>query len=340
MLVLVTCMPNLVQNIKIKWKVTVSGFVEGSTCLNFKGDNIQMAYNYVMERVGFCKSKEFPCSNIDVSLVTVAVAYIKKVGIAVVICNTSGERIRSSARIVSTDTLVVHSLAVKEIDLAIGILKSSPQKKKIKLPSKNVMDKIKECFEEFQTTYTLSVQVSAEDVIIRGYEKVDVLALYKKLKKLIEDLTVRTVEFSASTEKIQFLKHIMFDKPTEQAKSLLSSLSASMSLKIQNTPVTFTLTGSLRAIEEGIKCIERELLENFQMEAVHCRCHLNFLSQIEKFVREPLEKELNVVIYYFSVHNTERLEPTKTFSIYIKVYSTDLADFGKACEVLTVSCCF
>ena len=237
----------------------------------------------------------------------------------------------------STDTLVVHSLAVKEIDLAIGILKSSPHKKEIKLPSKNMMDKIKKSFEEFQTTYTLSIRISGEDVIIQGYERVDVIALYEKLKKSIEDLTIRTVEFSASKEKIQFLKHIMFDKPTEQAKSLLSSLSKSKSLKIQNTPVAFTLTGGLRAIEEGIKCIEQELLENFQMEAVHCRCHPNFLSQIEKFIREPLEKELNVVIYYFPVHNTERFEPTKTVSIYIKVYSTDLADFEKACKVLNVS---
>ena len=340
MLVLITCIPNLVKDIETRWNVTVTGFIEGSTCLNFEGDSIQMAYKYVIECLGSCRSKEFPCCNIDISLVTVAVAYIKKVGIAVVICNTSGERLLLNARIVSTDVLVVHSLSVKEIDRAICILETSPHKKEVELPSKDMLTKLQENFEEFQTTYTLSLRASANNVIIQGYEEKDVIALHEKLKKLIDDLTIRTVEFNASKEKVQFLKHIMFDKPTERAKALLSSLSNSMSLKVQNSPVTFTLTGSLGAIEKGIKSIERELLGNFQVEAVHSRCHLNFLSQIEKYIREPLEKELNVVIYYFPVHGTERFEPLKTVSVYTKVYSTDPADFEKAREVLAVSFCF
>ena len=337
MLVLVTCIPNLVQDIETRWNVTVTGFAEGSTCLNFEGDSIQMAYKYVMECVGFCRSKEFPCCNIDVSLVTVAIAYIKKVGIAVVICNTSGERLLSNARILSTDILVVHSLSVKEIDRAICIMESSPHKKEVELPSKNMLAKLQQSFEELQGAYTVSLRASASSVVIRGYEEKDIDALYEMLKKLIDYLTVRTVGFNTSKEKIQFLKHIMFDKPTEQAKMLLSSLSSSLSLKVQNGTVTFTLTGSLGAIEEGIKRIEQELLENFQVEAVHTRCHPNFLSQIEKHIKEPLEKELNVIIYYFPVHGTERFEPLKTISIYIKVYSTDSADFEKARKVLAVS---
>ena len=339
MLVLITCIPNLVKDIETRWDVTVTGFVEGSTCLNFKGDSIQMAYKYVMECVGCCRSEEFPCCNIDISLVTVAVAYIKKIGIAVVICNTSGERLLSNARIMSTDILVVHSLSVKEIDRAICVLKSSPHKKEVDLPSKDMEAKLQESFEEFQKTYALLLQASPNNVVIQGYEEKDVIALYEKLKKLIGDLTIRTVEFNASKEKLQFLKHIMFEKPTEQAKALLSSLST-ISLKVRNGPVTFTLTGSLGAIEEGIKSIERELLGNFQVEAVHSRCHPNFLSQIEKYLREPLEEELNVVVYYFPVHGTERFEPSKTISIYTKVYSTDSADFEKAREVLAVSFCF
>ena len=337
MLVLITCKPNLVQDIETRWNVTVTGFAEGSTCLNFEGDSIQMAYKYVMECIGFCRSKEFSCCNIDISLVTVAIAYIKKVGIAVVICNTSGERLLSNARILSTDILVVHSLSVKEIDRAICVLESSPHKKEVKLPSKDMLTKLQQSFEEFQEAYTLSLRASANNVVIQGYDEKDVNALYEKLKKLIDYLTVRTVEFNASKEKIQFLKHIMFDKPTEKAKTLLSSLSSSMSLKVQSNPVIFTLTGSLVAIEEGIKRIERELLENFQVEAVRTRCHPNFLSQIEKYIREPLEKELNVIIHYFPVHGTERFEPSKTISIYIKVYSTDSIDFEKARKVLTVS---
>ena len=337
MLVLITCIPNLVQDIETRWNVTVTGFTEDSMCLNFEGDSIQMAYKYVMERVGFCKSKEFPCCNIDVSLVTVAIAYIKKVGIAVVICNTSGERLLSNARILSTDILVVHSLSVKEIDRAICVLESSPRKREVVLPSKDMLAKLQESFEEFQGAYTVSLRASASSVVIRGYEEKDINALYEMLKKLIDDLTVRTVEFNATKEKIQFLKHIMFNKPTEKAKTLLSSLSSSTSLKVQNGPVTFALTGNLGAIEEGIKRIKRELLENFQVEAVHTRCHPDFLSQIEKHIREPLEKELNVVIYCFPVHGTERLEPPRSISAYIKVYSTDSADFEKARKVLAVS---
>ena len=337
MLVLITCKPNLVQDIETRWNVTVTGFADCSTCLNFEGDSIQMAYKYVMECIGFCRSKEFSCCNIDISLVTVAIAYIKKVGIAVVICNTSGERLLSNSRILSTDILVVHSLSVKEIDRAICVLESSPHKKEVKLPSKDTLAKLQQSFEEFQEAYTLSLRALASSIVIQGYNKKDVNALYEKLKKLIDDLKVRTVEFNASKEKIQFLKHIMFDKATEKAKTLLSSLSSSMSLKVQNSSVTFTLTGSLGAIEEGIKGIERELLQNFQVEAVRIRCHPNFLSQIENHIKEQLEEELNVVIYYFPVHGTERLEPPRAVSIYIQVYSTDSVDFEKACKVLAVS---
>jgi len=324
-----------VKHIEARWNVTLTGFVEGSTCLNFKGDNIQMAYKYVTEHVGLCKSKEFPC-NIDSSLVTVAIKYIKRIGIAVVICNTDGEGLLTNTKIVDIDVLVVHSLSVEEIDRAICILESSPHKKMVELPSKDTVDKLQERFEEFQETFSLSLQKSINHVIIQGYEEKNVVAVWEKLKKLADDLIVRTVEFSCSKEKMQFLKHIMFEKPTEQAKTLLSSLSK-LSLKIRNTPISLILIGNLKAISEGIKCIEHELLENFQVEAVHSRCHPNFLSQIDQFIREPLERELNVVIYYFPVHGSERFEPTKTVSMYIKVYSTDSTDFNKACEVLAVS---
>ena len=337
MLVLITCIPNLTNDIETKWNVTVTGFVKGSTCLNFKGDNIQMAYNYVTKYIGFCKSKEFPCSNIDSTLVTVAIMHIKKVGIAVIICNSDGERLLSSAKTINVNVLVVHSLSIKEIDQAICVLESSPHKKEVELPSEDMMDKLQENFEEFKAVYTVSIQISIRTVIIQGYTETDVATVRNRLKKLIDDLTVRTVEFSSSKEKMQFLKHIMFDKPTEQAKTLLSFLSESLSLIVENRPVSITLTGNLKAIDEGIKCIEQQLLGNFQVEAVHSRCHPNFLSQIDIFIREPLERELNVVIYYFPVHGSERFEPTKTVGIYIKVYSTDSADFKKACEVLTVS---
>ena len=337
MLVLITCIPNLTNDIETKWNVTVTGFVEGSTCLNFKGDNIQMAYNYVTKYIGFCKSKEFPCSNIDSTLVTVAIMHIKKIGIAVIICNSDGERLLSSAKTINVNVLVVHSLSIKEIDQAICVLESSPHKKEVELPSEDMMDKLQENFEEFKAVYTVSIQVSIRTVIIQGYTETDVVAVRNRLRKLMDNLTVRTVEFSSSKEKMQFLKHIMFDKPTEQAKTLLSFLSESLSLIVENRPVSITLTGNLKAIDEGIKCIEQQLLGNFQVEAVHSRCHPNFLSQIDIFIREPLERELNVVIYYFPVHGSERFEPTKTVSIYIKVYSTDSADFMKAYEVLTVS---
>ena len=337
MLVLITCIPNLAKDMETKWNVIVTGFDEGSTCLSFKGGDIQEAYDYVRKRVGSCKSKEFPCSNVDAALVTVAVMHIKKVGIAVVICNTDGERLVSSTKIINVDVLVVHSLSIEEIDSAICVLESSPCKKEIELPSEGMMNKLQENFEELKAIHTVSLQASMRTVIVQGFTEKDVVAVCNRLRKLIDDLTVRTVEFSSSKEKMQFLKHIMFDKPTEQAETLLSSLSESLSLIVENRPVSITLTGDLKAIEEGINCIEQELLRNFQVEAVHSRCHPNFLSQIDTFIREPLERELNVVIYYFPVHGSERFEPTKTVSIYTKVYSTDSADFKKACEVLTVS---
>ena len=101
----------------------------------------------------------------------------------------------------------------------------------------------------------------------------------------------------------------MFVKPTEQAKEVLSTLSKSLTVK--NSPVSIEFTGTSKAIADGKKHINQELLKNFQVKAVSSRYHPNFLSQIDEFVRKPLE-ELNVVVYYFPVHGSEEFTPTKT----------------------------
>ena len=100
--------------------------------------------------------------------------------------------------------------------------------------------------------------------------------------------------------------------------------------------MSITLTGNFKAINEGTQHID-QLLNNFMIKAVCHRCHPNFLSQIEKYVKEPLEEKLNVVVYYFPEYESEMLKPTTSINIYIKVYSTNSVDFRIACNVLNVS---
>ena len=331
-------MPDLVKNMKSSWNVTVTGFHESSTCLNFRGDNFQMAYQYVMKHVELCKSKEFHC-NMDSRLFAVAIKCIKKLGISVVICNTDGECLLSILNVknVYNNTVVIHSLYVKEIDHAIGILQCSPHSRQIALSSKDIKRQLKVRINEFQIKYIVSLQVLREDIVIKGYIENDVIAAYEELKTLVDDLSQITIEYSNLREKIQFLKYVMFYKQTEPAKALLTRLSESLSLKIQKTKTSFTLTGNPNATTEGISIIEEQFLDNFQVETFGYRCHPDFLQLIKESVKEPVEKDLNVVIYYFSVNGTEQLEPVESVKIYVKVYSTDSTDFKRACGIIRVS---
>jgi len=339
MLVLITCVPNLDKDVEFKFGVTIAGLAEDSICLKFVGEKIDLAYEYVMGHVELCKSREFPC-NLDTSLLIVAISHIKKAEIAVVVCNTNGQKLLPfllSNKGANIDVLVVHSLSVKEIEHAIDVLESSPHEQEIKLSSEDILPKLHDSITEFQSKYCLNLLVSTSQIVIQGYAEEDVGTVSDKLKRGIEDFSVNTIvlSFSLSKEEIQYLKHIMFVKPTEQAKEVLSTLSKSLTVK--NSAVSIELTGTSKAIADGKKYINQELLKKFQVKVVSSRCHSNFLSQIDEFVRKPLEEELNVVVYYFPVHGSEEFTPTRTVMVYIKVYSTDDVDFKKACEVISVS---
>ena len=332
-------MPNLVKDVKTSWNVTVTGFHEGSTCLNFRGDNFQKAYRYVMRHVELCESKEFHC-NMDSPLFAVAIKCIKKLRISVVICHTDGKCLPNLENVkgVYNDVVVIHSLDVKEIDHAISILQCSPHSRQLTLPSKDIKRQLKVRINEFQIKYIVSLQVLREGIIIQGYIEDDVVAAFEESKKLIDDLSQVTTEYNNySREEIQFLRYVMFYKQTEQAKTLLAHLSESLSLKIQKTRTSFNLTGNPIAVTEGINIIEKQLLDNFQVETFKYRCHPDFLQLIKESVKEPVEKDLNVVIYYFSVNGSEQLEPVNSVVIYVKVYSIDSTDFKRARDILRVS---
>ena len=339
MFVLITCLPNLVNDIACKFGVTVTGFVEDSNCLRFLGEKIDIAYGYVMEQVALCKSREFPC-NMDTSLAIVAINHFKKVGIAVVVCNTNGQRllpILLSNRNANIDVFIVHSIYVDEINHAIDILETTPCKQALELPSADIMDVLQDSITEIQSMHSVYLQVSLSKIVIQGYAEKEVSTAFKRLQKEIDDSAITTVTLSFSKEELQFLRHIMFVKPTEKAKKLLSLLSKSLSIMVKDSPVSIGLTGPSKAVADGIKCISQELLNVFQVKAVSSRCHSRFLSQIDEFVRKPLEEEFRVAVYSFIVRKSERYTPTETVMIYTKVYSTDDDDFKEACEVISVS---
>jgi len=339
MLVLITCVPNLVNDVERVFGVTVTGFVEGSNCLHFVGGKLDLAYGYVMEQVALCKSREFSC-NMDTSLVLVAINHFKKVGIAVVVCHSNGQSllpILLSNKNTSIDVLVVHSLFGEEINRAIDVLESSPYKQELELASENLLEVLQDSIIELQSEHSIYLRVSASQIMIQGYVEEEVITVHKKLQKEIEDYSVTTVALSFSKEELQFLRHIMFVKPTEKAKEVLSLLSKSLSIMVKDSPVSIALTGTSRAVADGIRCINKELLNVFQVKAVSSRCHASFLSQINEFVQQPLEEEFRVAVHSFIVRKSERYTPTETVMIYTKVYSTDGDDFKKACDVISVS---
>jgi len=76
----------------------------------------------------------------------------------------------------------------------------------------------------------------------------------------------------------------MFVKPTKQAKEVLSTLSKLLTVK--NSTISIVLTGTFKLLLAH----QQELLKKFQVKVVSNRYHPNFLSQIDEFVRKPLEK--------------------------------------------------
>ena len=342
MAVLITCVSNLVNDIKCKFDVATTGFVKDSNCLYFVGENLDLAYEYTMKLVALCKSRKFPC-NMDTSLLIVAINHFQKVGIAVVVCNTDGQRllpILMNNRNCNIDVLVVHSLFVDEVNRAINILETTPCKQELELRSADILDSLQNSITELQSLDSIYLQVSVSKIVILGYVEEEVISVLKRLQKEIHDTSVTTETLSFSKEELQFLRHIMFVKPTDKAKEVLSLLSKSLIITVKDSPVSIVVTGTSKAIAGGIKCINQELLNAFQVKAVSSRCHASFLSQVDEFVRKPLEEELRVAVHSFIVRKSERYTPTKTVMIYIKVYSTDDNDFKKACEVISVSAAF
>jgi len=288
-----------------------------------------------------CKSREFPYTK-DASLLIVAINHIKEVGIAVVVCNTNGQKllpILMNNKNTNLDVLVVHSLSVKEIDHATSILEMSPYRLKLVLPSQEMLPKLEKSVAEFLSKYSVHIQTSVSYIIIQGYVEKYVIAIYNKLLEKIEDLTLKTTKLDLSKEELQFLNHIMYIKPTKKATQILSMLSKSLSIKVKNSPVSIEFTGTSKAIADGKQHIIQELLKSFQVQTVSSRCHPNFLSQIDMFVRKPLEDKFEVVVYCFQVHGSERFTHgnLKTVIMYTKVYSTDNYDFKRACEIINVS---
>ena len=190
MLVLITCIPNLVKDIEFKFGVTI---VEDSNSLKFVGKKINLAYEYVMDRVELCKSRELPC-NMDIPLVIVAINHFKKVGIAVVVCSTDGQRllpILLSNKNANIDVLVVHSLSVKEIDRAIDVLESPPHEQEVKLPSEDILPKLQESIAELQSEHSLNLLVSVSQIVIQGYSEDDVIAVSDKLQRKLRTFLLR-----------------------------------------------------------------------------------------------------------------------------------------------------
>ena len=218
-------------------------------------------------------------------------------------------------------------------------MKSAPLSRQLRLPAQDIRHQLEDKIKEFRIRYQYLVclQVSRKEVIVQGYVEDDVIDAYEELKALIVELSKVTVEFSHSREEVQFLRYIMFYKPTVQARSLLSHLSESLSLNIQKSKTSFTLTGDSVATNKGIKCIEQQLLNNFQVGTFRFRCHPDFLQLIKESVKEPVERDFSVVVYYFSVNGSEQLHPIKSVMIYVKVYSTNSSDFKKACNIVQVS---
>ena len=116
---------------------------------------------------------------VDSSPATWTHCWFKKIGIAVVMCNSDGQKllpILLSNKNTRVDTLVVHSWYVNEIEIdrAIDILESSLRKQE---PSEDILSNMQDSVTEFQLKHSLYLIVSVDQIVIQGYAEDDVAAV-------------------------------------------------------------------------------------------------------------------------------------------------------------------
>ena len=281
---LVQLCPNLHSEIQKKHFVTVHGYEQGSSMINFSSESypaVKCARQIFQEKLQQLAVDEvtLPC----VEMVTSAKKRLENERIQVVVTELG-------------TSLQLCSLMREELERALIIVRGKPFEDRVEIPS-NAAEGISGDIISLQKSYSVHMLKNKGTVIIRGFVQKDVHAVCQFVRKMVTRASVVRETLKCTPEQHMYLWKALIKEPTEKGKALRSSLPA----ELHSFEGTLSLVGNPEAVERSC---EEILTSDILSGLKHHRtfpftCSVAFISQIEEFVLKKFE-ERHVDFTYIS----------------------------------------
>ena len=328
MALLIQLCPNLHSEIQKRHSVTVHGYEQGSSTINFSSESfsaVKCARQIFQEKL-----QQLTVDNVTLPCVELVISAKKRLeneGIQVVVSDVSA-------------SLQLCSMKKEELERALIIVRGKPFESHFEIPS-NTAEEISGDIINLQKSYSVHMLKHRGAVIIRGFVEDDVHAAYQCVKKMVARASVMCETLNCTPEQHMYLCKALLKEPTEQGKALRSSLPAELSI----CRGKISLCGSPEVVKKSCE----EILRSDVFSGLRCHqtfpftCSVAFISQIEVFVLKQFEDRQLDFSYY--IPDTQRKpigdkaapvgkEKNKGFSI--TVYSGTPDHFSTICTEMKV----
>ena len=302
----------------MKYSVIISGYKQGSTTLLFDGPHaaVKIARQVFQKWLQQVVIEDVPLACVEL------VSSAKK--------RLEMERIQVLVTEVGT-SLQLCSLGREELERALIIVRGKPFEDLIQVSSTSV-EAISGDINNLQDGYAVHISVNSGAVIIRGFMKEDVITASKCVQKLIANASIICEPLNCSPEQHVYLCKALIKEPTEQEKSLVSSIPAEVSF-IRGK---ISLVGSPEAVQQSQEMILKS--EVFTKLSLHktfpFTCSVDFISQIDKHINK-LRCHQDFT-YYVCKYTSSNGEAGKDVGFSITVFSRTRHHFIKICKELEV----
>lgn len=327
--------PNLASSITQKHHISVSGYQEGSSVIKFEGSSTGIEAARAEIDMLVCRSLS---TELDIAFPSVLLSSAKK--------RFQADKIQAHISILphsEVSKVTVCSFSKNDHDLAVKVLRDGPCEKLVRVSTQDVIEQIKihpcQSFTKLSSDFSVAIHTTPNMVTIQGFLLHDVQSVQKLLGKLVKDLSVKTVPLSCTPEQTAYLKHVLIDNPSEEAKSLVATLC----VQVSYTKGKIILSGTPETVEAAkTQLISGPLLDGLQMHLFHFNCHFKFLSQIELYVLRPFQDRNLDFIYTTESEKTtkgfgkqDRNAPKADEQVFkIFIFSRDPVVFEEVCLAL------
>ena len=322
---LVQLCPNLHFEIQKKHFVTVRGYEQGSSSIDFIGGNgsaVKCARQTFQEKLQQLAVDEVPllCGE----LVTSVKKRLENDGIQVVVT------------VIGT-SLQLCSMKREELEKALVIARRKPYEVSVKIIPPNAAEEISSKINDLKERYSVHIYIESSTVFIRGFVSKDVNDAFMSVRGMMTGETL-----NCTPEQHMYLCKALIKEPTERGKALMSSLQADVSYSKDEK---ISLRGSPEAVVQSCQEILRsDIFSGLKHHRTFRFTYSGaFISQIEEFVLKKFEDRHRDFTYYISDTQWKpkgkkgapmTKEKNKGFSI--TVYSGTPVHFSAICTEMEV----